>query len=568
MKKKILSAAILVASGIGSVQAVNLSQDGTGEVLIFPYYTTNGGHKTLLSVVNTTEETKAVKVRFREGMNSREVLDFNLYLSPEDVWVGTVSDVNGTPTLTTGDKSCTVPMIGAGKEFVSYAYDNDHADAVTGQRMTSTNVEYDGGPTTIDRAAEGYVEMIEMGIEDTLDPNWALVWDKAGAAGDGKTDSTHAAGTPNDCAGLVSSWTVGAGGWQDRGANVAMNAPTGGLFGMGAVINVATGTEMAVVPTALAAFKNAPDHRSPGSSLPTLANATPAQSVVVMNDGVSQGVRVYQDIWANGEDSVSAVLQARAIMNQFTINPDVNAETSWIVTFPTKHYYADSVPNPTALSVRDARAPFVNDFTDTSGVTKDDKVENGKACEAAERAYVDREEGTPIATVDGPGFSPQPIQSVTPYSLCNEVNVVNFGASDVFSSTYLSNTFELEAGFDKGWGALYFVDGADGFGHAGHNLINTVANSVVPSDRAYQGLPVIGFRVTRLGNADVGVGAAYDVADAHKYQRAVGVVADVTNGATAGAFAYTAVPAGSTSFDQALPAENCPDVTNPLCSAM
>ena len=85
MKKKILSAAVLAALGASTAQAVNLSQDGTGEVLLFPYYTVQNGEETLVSIVNTTDYTKAVKVRFREAYNSREVLDFNLYLSPHDV---------------------------------------------------------------------------------------------------------------------------------------------------------------------------------------------------------------------------------------------------------------------------------------------------------------------------------------------------------------------------------------------------------------------------------------------------------------------------------------------------
>jgi len=86
MNRKNLTAAVLAglagAAGIvGSAQAVNIDPDGLGQVLIYPYYTTNGGNVTLLSVVNTTDEAKAVKVRFKEGKNSREVLDFNLYMS-------------------------------------------------------------------------------------------------------------------------------------------------------------------------------------------------------------------------------------------------------------------------------------------------------------------------------------------------------------------------------------------------------------------------------------------------------------------------------------------------------
>ena len=44
-----------------------------------------------MSVVNTTASTKAVKVRFREGKNSAEVLDFNVFLSPFDVWTASIT---------------------------------------------------------------------------------------------------------------------------------------------------------------------------------------------------------------------------------------------------------------------------------------------------------------------------------------------------------------------------------------------------------------------------------------------------------------------------------------------
>jgi hypothetical protein len=79
----------LAATGMlgaaGVAQAVNVSADGLGNVLIYPYYTVNkdiNGNRfnTLMSVVNTTASTKAVKVRFREGKNSEEVLT-NVFLS-------------------------------------------------------------------------------------------------------------------------------------------------------------------------------------------------------------------------------------------------------------------------------------------------------------------------------------------------------------------------------------------------------------------------------------------------------------------------------------------------------
>src|SRR5215813_5098195 len=89
-------------SGMGAAEAVNLAPEGLGQALIYPYYTVRNGaqgfaYNTLLSVVNTTASAKAVKVRFLEGKNSKEVLDFNLFLSPFDVWTAAI-----LPDTTTG----------------------------------------------------------------------------------------------------------------------------------------------------------------------------------------------------------------------------------------------------------------------------------------------------------------------------------------------------------------------------------------------------------------------------------------------------------------------------------
>src|SRR6478735_7395238 len=97
-------------------QAVNVSADGRGQVLLYPYYTTRAdssgnAYGTLMSVVNATATAKAVRVRFLEGKNSREVLDFNLFLSPYDVWTAAAlpDTSNGGAKLGTLDSSCTLP---------------------------------------------------------------------------------------------------------------------------------------------------------------------------------------------------------------------------------------------------------------------------------------------------------------------------------------------------------------------------------------------------------------------------------------------------------------------------
>ncbi len=102
-KRKALSAAVLAGLGVaGSAEAVYQDVNGVGQVLVYPYYTVQsaaaGNFNTYLSVVNTTNKAKVVKVRFREGRTSVEVLDFNLYLSANDVWTAAVIPADATAT--------------------------------------------------------------------------------------------------------------------------------------------------------------------------------------------------------------------------------------------------------------------------------------------------------------------------------------------------------------------------------------------------------------------------------------------------------------------------------------
>ena len=92
-KQKALASAVVASTMLvaGAANAVYVNPDGLGNALVYPYYTTRGGNVTLVSVVNTANVAKVVKVRFLEGKNSQEVLDFNLFLSPKDVWTGGIA---------------------------------------------------------------------------------------------------------------------------------------------------------------------------------------------------------------------------------------------------------------------------------------------------------------------------------------------------------------------------------------------------------------------------------------------------------------------------------------------
>ena len=115
-------------------------------------------YNSLLSVVNSTASAKAVKVRFLEGKNSREVLDFNLYLSAQGRLDRRDHPDRGRRRHLHGGQV----LHDAGR-VVELAI----ADAVRQLRLRG--LDGDGAGTSLDRTREGYVEIIEMGDVTRLD---------------------------------------------------------------------------------------------------------------------------------------------------------------------------------------------------------------------------------------------------------------------------------------------------------------------------------------------------------------------------------------------------------------
>ena len=118
MKKNVLALSIAtMIGGLGFTGAasaeLSVNANGDGHILMVPYYTVQDGNVTAFNIVNTDAKNgKAVKVRFRGASNSDDVLDFQVFLSPGDVWTAAVTaDANGLAQLVTADNSCTVPKI-------------------------------------------------------------------------------------------------------------------------------------------------------------------------------------------------------------------------------------------------------------------------------------------------------------------------------------------------------------------------------------------------------------------------------------------------------------------------
>ncbi|WP_299773793.1 hypothetical protein [uncultured Pseudoteredinibacter sp.] len=453
MKKKLLPLALAAAAGltgINSAQAVHVNPDGEGEVLIYPFYTVEGGQATLISVVNTTDKTKAVKVRFLEAMNSQEVLDFNLYLSPQDHWSAAITATADGAQVQTSDTSCTVPQSLAAT-----------TPGVAGPAVAFRNFEYqsDSKNKGTDRTREGYVEIIEM-----------AEFNDAGNAATAAMSANIKHGSnsvPANCAAVAAAWNAG-GAFRAVPATLALTEPAGGLYGYGVLIDGAAGTDVTYDAVALDAFNDTVNHTDPGSLLPSLNNASPADAVV-FTDGAATTLS-----FVDGIDAVSAAIQKSSIANDFVLASGVNAETSWVVTFPTKREYVDSTP---------ATAPFTVPWSAT----------NTQACEPISITYYNREEQG--VAPDALDFSPTP-PGAAPISLCYEANVINFNSSDVLHASDRV-TRKLDVVHDTGWLTLGMT-------------VDATNNRLAPASSApvgtthINGLPVIGFAAQKYVNGSVG----------------------------------------------------------------
>ncbi len=547
MKTKILAAAVTAALGAGSAHAVNVSQDGLGQVLLMPYYTVQGDNEALIAITNTTDMSKAVKVRFREAQNSKEVLDFNLYLSPYDVWVAKIMDSEdagwgeGGAKVISPDHSCTVPRIADGRDgLVPDPPGNEDklGEPFRPYKYAGYPGVYiaDAGSSDIGRTTEGYIEVIEMGeiIKDSPADGWI----------------THVNGVPGDCEALVERWNeVPPGAWRiDR--SLDMLPPAGGLFGEINIINVNAGVEGSEPVTVLDNFKSNFDiHDSPGSGSPKLDDADRISNVFI---DAPAGEEVVTDTWNEGFKAVSAVLMAEAVINGYSLNPSVGAQTQWVVTFPTKRSFL--MPTPPLL-------PFTNNFE--AGLPADEPPGPGAGFEpvdiggfggpgrATAGGWWDREERGPIwpdipQTESGPDFSPTlpcldcDPDFYEPWALPYEVNVISLfnstmkeegQVSDFFDSKWayvdlglIDHTADMPP-FTAGWLKL-------GLGKTYNRSIGEIVQPITRrsssreltnanSGRVYHGLPVIGFSATVLQNAGVGVGAQYASGAVHSYERRI-----------------------------------------------
>ncbi len=458
-------ATALPAGSAGATQAAvvageaYVNPNGLGQALIFPYYSVRGGLKSFFNITNTADYAVAVKVRFHEGHNSRDALDFNLVLSPQDVWAGWIEDSATGPVVKTNDNSCVVgaPNIRSTGQALSNVAYGDIIPAFQDQ-----------GDNSIERTREGYVEVIGMGrayagasgTPGTTAAAGLAYAPVAPAIGNTAYYATHdATGSPRDC-GIVDANFVApntapqtlpvAFPFVDTGTPqlgdgdpvavtdfVAFAANDNPLKGNFSVINSGTGIGAGNAAIAIADFMD-----PAAATLAVNGNLITAQNFPYF---LEPTLASRDGIWTtSGLASVEAAMTSNVIINEWANNPSTGAATDWIVTFPTKGFHVDNMSfDATDVDANPATTFLINT---TVGVNQNIQASNNQWRAAytpapapfqdninASGAAVDigivgynREELGVAATTGNTTPSPFPPGGVTALSLQGEANLISF----------------------------------------------------------------------------------------------------------------------------------------------
>ena len=439
------SAAVLQDTTTDATQLLT-TPAGTGHILVVPYFNTQGTNATLLNITNTdTINGKAMKVRFRGGANSDDIFDFQLYLSPGDVWTANVAaGASGASRMLTSDRSCTLPP-SINQDFV--------LDRLPPQFTAAEKAAW---------TREGYIEILNMA---DVPPN--------AASSSLFTATKHVNGVAPCTAATMNTLLVDPATLAEAQA-LGFRAPSGRVMANWIIVDVANTGSYSGEATSIIATTGAVDFVTqqgvPGrgnivffpqtgaaAATPNLHTADPSLRTVwgaaagqVQNGSggaYSNGALTAPIVQAAqfdfpdlstpylmtfGLDPIDPITQAgwlsdaiatTAIRNEYFTDPTVNAVTDWTFTMATRRYHV-AVDYRAATAVRaftnfqQAGWPY-NYFNSTNTSIGTDK----KVCVTTGNPSIfNREEGTTTT-----GFVISPGTSST-FQLCGETSVLSFNA--------------------------------------------------------------------------------------------------------------------------------------------
>ena len=533
---------------------LQFSEGGVGHQLLVPYYTVQDGNMTVIHLVNTdTNNGKAVKVRFRGASNSDDVLDFQVFLSPQDVWTAAVTaGSDGTAQIVTADNTCTVPRLnpGVAQPFVT----------------TRLNPNSDKAEQT----REGYVEIFNIADIPKVENNKFFQIANPGttntvtkAYSQLYTLTKHKNGVA-PCSAGGAEWTAlekiaitDFTGKEVDAANVGFNTPTGGLYGDWYIINVPKTTTFSGAATALRATTGTAGASGRGnfvhfpqddkavtavenfSADPLFRPGSLNVAGTTVTDAVLEAgnydlpdfstpyltLATYTGATADQHPlqqaaELTAALAVKSVSNQYATDDSISAKTDWVFSLPTRRYSVAA--NYAILADSTNTKGYANDnyrlFSDLTGylptgvtnswfypkkgtTASNTTVDaNGNICvTAAGQTFYDREENTQTVT-NGSVFSPAKPGAAAKFSLCGEVNVLAFkdagvsvlGASDKIARQTAASSII----YTNGWGVLDTSNGT-------------------------AGLPILGASFIKLTNptASAGFSGTYGITWPHRYTK-------------------------------------------------
>jgi len=142
-----LVAAVAAASagyaGVVNAAASVAAETELGDLALVPYYTVMDGYSTGVNIINSSDRTQVLKFRFRRAVDSMDALDFNVVLSPEDMYTGFLGQGEGGKIFwTSNDNSCVAPGYG---------------------NLTAADNQFELPAIYSIGAETGYIEIISMG---------------------------------------------------------------------------------------------------------------------------------------------------------------------------------------------------------------------------------------------------------------------------------------------------------------------------------------------------------------------------------------------------------------------
>lgn len=531
------------AAALATVLEVN--SNNVGHMLVVPYYTVQNGNMSVIHLSNTDRANgKAVKIRFRGAANSDDVKDFQIFMSPGDVWTGAVlQGADGAAVLYSADKTCTVPAIPATGTAFS-----------TARLNTVSNVN---------GTREGYVEIFNMADIPSTSLYSSTVSAAGSAGGAAGTAKSILYSAIKHSSGAAPCYTEGSAArtllndiamnnFTDAGAaaSVGYASSTTGLSADWYILNLTQSTAFSGAATAVEArtaagaaagaanFVQFPQTDAgsgtffAGTSIDNFTADPLLRTVAVDQAKAAVTGPVVTPLFIDLPDmstpylpaavgvnspkqqavALTGALSRTSVSNQYALDAGISAATDWVFSMPTRRYsvaanykaattsaatyrvYSDlSVVGSTAVG-----AGAVDEWFHQANTAVDTR---GNICVNADSMrFFDREETT---TGNAPIFSPSVASQL---SFCGETSVLSFSNSKVLSSSADLTASTMTTPYVNGW------------------TIVTTTNTFAGANNTAGftgGLPIIGDAFLKLNNTNGGTGFAstFGVTWSHRFGR-------------------------------------------------